>query len=340
MDLELAKIITEKVPCKKHHSFELNGDFLSNFEKYASDTVFLTNGMAKITYAPVLYSRSKMRDYVQIELNSSGADYTRNWGNTTGILSSRNEQDLIRNCFERYKTNFDVNNLFDCDYQQNIEHRALKSIEEVLLNTSDNVPLNAKANNFYINEHIRKLFMGSWVLASNYVEYRAPYWDYDLFEGLLNAPLSLLNFKRRIPKFIIGQNRPELTEIPMANFSLSTPFYGNKLSALFRYFKDVAGSYSRKYVYPISPNISKKVIFTRPYINYDEWMRNELRPFIEGVLLDNRTLSRGYYNVKSLRKMIFGHMSGKMDFSTTLALITSFELWHRLFMDSKPGVEL
>ncbi len=72
----------------------------------------------------------------------------------------------------------------------------------------------------------------------------------------------------------------------------------------------------------------KKVGFPVPY---DAWMRNELRDWVRGVLLDPQSVSRGYFNRNSLEKLI------EMDlqyccYSKEILSLVSLELWHRAFL--------
>lgn len=64
-------------------------------------------------------------------------------------------------------------------------------------------------------------------------------------------------------------------------------------------------------------------------------MRNELKGYIEVILLDERTLNRGYFNREYIFRMIEEHMSRKKDYSRLLSALITFELWHRLFVDKK-----
>ena len=74
----------------------------------------------------------------------------------------------------------------------------------------------------------------------------------------------------------------------------------------------------------------------RERANYPVWFRTTLREWLEGVLLDKRTLERGYYNEAYLRQMVADHMSGRRNYATQFGLLLTFELWNRLFIDGEP----
>ncbi len=68
------------------------------------------------------------------------------------------------------------------------------------------------------------------------------------------------------------------------------------------------------------------------------WFRRELKPELTGVLLDSRTLQRGYFNEKGVRALLKEHSSGRRDRSLELWILLVFELWHRNFLEARKTV--
>lgn len=66
------------------------------------------------------------------------------------------------------------------------------------------------------------------------------------------------------------------------------------------------------------------------------WFREQLGPYVRDVLLDTRTLKRGYFNQRYVQWMINQHLSGRRDFSHNLWLLLVFELWCRMYVDGTP----
>lgn len=333
VDLEIAEKVAKKAGSNRHYSYELGKEFLKRFPDYAKDTVFLADGMAKFGQTQVLYSRAKVRQYVQIELSAGGADLTRGWGLKPRILASKTNKEVIKNCLESYKVKFDDKRLFTESFYRRIEGGPANSLEELYSNLNENLLPKDKANYFYILEHIRKLIMNTWTLAGNHIELRLPYWDNDLINLIIKAPLELLTFQRKIPRFVVRKNNPDLTTIPVVDSNYIMPFYESKLRDSLRHFKDIFDSYTKMYIYPFLPSQTKLLSFAKPYLNYEEWMRNELRVFTESILLDSRTLDRGYYDPEYVRKMISNHMARRENLSGILNLMIGLELFHRLFLD-------
>jgi asparagine synthase (glutamine-hydrolysing) len=63
------------------------------------------------------------------------------------------------------------------------------------------------------------------------------------------------------------------------------------------------------------------------------WMRGELRPLLEQVLLSPRALGRGYFQGPALRRIVQEHMEGAEDHKRRLWALLWLELWHREFID-------
>jgi asparagine synthase (glutamine-hydrolysing) len=67
------------------------------------------------------------------------------------------------------------------------------------------------------------------------------------------------------------------------------------------------------------------------------WTRNEMKDLILGVLLDSRTLQRGYLDPKGVRHLLDDHFGGRRDHSGRVWRLLLFELWHRNFLDRFAG---
>lgn len=81
---------------------------------------------------------------------------------------------------------------------------------------------------------------------------------------------------------------------------------------------------------PESIQTRKKMGFGVPL---DHWFRGELKPLLYDVLLDGRTLDRGYFDPDAVRDLVEQHVSGQWDHSYRLWALLCFELWQRMFLD-------
>jgi asparagine synthase (glutamine-hydrolysing) len=66
-----------------------------------------------------------------------------------------------------------------------------------------------------------------------------------------------------------------------------------------------------------------------------EWMRDELKARFWNVLLEPRTLQRGYFKPNAVKALIDEHVQGRRNRSGLLWRMLVLEMWHRNFLESK-----
>ena len=64
-----------------------------------------------------------------------------------------------------------------------------------------------------------------------------------------------------------------------------------------------------------------------------EWFRGDLRPWIEGVLLDGRTTERGLLQQPEVERLLSDHLQMRADNTALLWNLAMLELWHRSWID-------
>jgi asparagine synthase (glutamine-hydrolysing) len=74
----------------------------------------------------------------------------------------------------------------------------------------------------------------------------------------------------------------------------------------------------------------RKQGFALPLVH---WIRHELKDLILTVLLEPRTLQRGYLNPQGVRQLLDEHFQGRRDHSPRIWRLLMFELWHRNFLE-------
>jgi asparagine synthase (glutamine-hydrolysing) len=63
------------------------------------------------------------------------------------------------------------------------------------------------------------------------------------------------------------------------------------------------------------------------------WMKHELKELIMTVLLDSRTLQRGYFEPRGVRQLLDEHFRGRRNHSGRIWRLLMFELWHRNYLE-------
>ncbi|HVN19462.1 MAG TPA: asparagine synthase (glutamine-hydrolyzing) [Dongiaceae bacterium] len=65
------------------------------------------------------------------------------------------------------------------------------------------------------------------------------------------------------------------------------------------------------------------------------WMRNELKELIITTLTEPRTMQRGYFNPKGVRRLLDEHFQGRRDQSARIWRLLMLELWFRNYMEAR-----
>ena len=66
-----------------------------------------------------------------------------------------------------------------------------------------------------------------------------------------------------------------------------------------------------------------------------EWMRNDVKDQFLRVLMEPRTLQRGYFKPEAVRSLVDEHVRGRRNRSGLLWRMLVLELWHRNFIESR-----
>src|SRR5580700_1546014 len=74
--------------------------------------------------------------------------------------------------------------------------------------------------------------------------------------------------------------------------------------------------------------------FAMPLVH---WIRHELKELILSVLLEPRTLQRGYFDPAGVRRLLDEHFRGHRDHSAGLWRLLMLELWHRNYLERIPS---
>ena len=65
------------------------------------------------------------------------------------------------------------------------------------------------------------------------------------------------------------------------------------------------------------------------------WFRNELKDYIYEILLDRRTLNRGYFRREGVERLLNDHVALRYDHSAKIWALLFLEMWFRVFIDKE-----
>ena len=84
------------------------------------------------------------------------------------------------------------------------------------------------------------------------------------------------------------------------------------------------------------------VIFKRKKMGFgvplSKWFRNELKEYVYEILLDEKTLNRGYFRREGVERLLNDHIDLRYDHSARIWALLFLEVWFRIFIDREDVV--
>jgi asparagine synthase (glutamine-hydrolysing) len=319
-DQKLAKAAADSLGTENRF-FELSPDFL---EVWAKRGVWLTEGMNNCVNFHGMEFTPEIRRQALVVLNGfmGGELFGFLSLSSARLLFQKGSKGWIEGAFRLANHPFadsELAGLFQPKHYSQMRDLPFPSFKESMGACPFDSPFN-KSYWFRFREQAPKSFLYGLLLDNDLVEYRAPFCDYDLVDFVSSVPPKqkmLAIFHRRL----LTEKFPPLGSIPYQRTGL--PVSSGLTRILLRKAKD---------------NLKKRVLRSgvdrRGYLDYDRWMRQELRDFLTATLLGDRSLSRGYFNPDYVKRTVEDHISGRRNLSSQLGALLTFELWNQLFLDS------
>jgi asparagine synthase (glutamine-hydrolysing) len=210
--------------------------------------------------------------------------------------------------------------LFAPRYRNEIEGLARTSLQECLKESLGWEPLQRIWHLFLAQRSRRETAM-SMVKFGSIVETRLPYLDNDVIDALLAAP-PLLKMGDRIQSHILRRHMPAFLNVVNANT-------GARMQA---------GSTAR-WMAKLRMKVLAKlgVPGYQPYERLGKWLRVELRPVVQKLLLDSRFLDRGIFSPDVVRSVVTGHLDRAQNHTFLLMALMVFEAGQQEIFDLGAG---
>jgi len=337
-ELTIAKKVVEKLGIE-HEFIELRSDYLTSF---AEKGVYLTDGMLNCAHFWWISFLSRARKRADVMFHGHGTDFLL--GTYLYRLRSpkihlerrllKAEGDTITHLFYK-KLNLGIpeemwSSFFSKAYYQRIRKLPFESFKKALSVVKATNILN-KTDCFALRSQSRDYW--NPVILRNYVEDRIVGFDNDFLDFAIRIPPALRSQTKLYYKFH-SQLSPETAKIPYQRTGVppKMPELAHKIGFTIKGgYKTLVRELRRKTGDIISLPLKMG------YPDIGEWIRKDrkMTEFFRDILLDERTLRRGYFNGEFVAKMVNEHMSGKKDWAFQLCALLTFELWHRLFIDPK-----
>jgi asparagine synthase (glutamine-hydrolysing) len=311
----------------RHHFYELKPDYLLDV---ADEAVLLTDGMESCVHVHALANLPDQAEYVEVLYTGYLMDSLMSPDVTQDWIAKYDDDTVRRILFADLNKDYlfvyaEQKSLFTSGVYNQVKDELDGSFQKVLDGAKADSIVDWQNNLELVQRQRRFTANGNELMRSRVVT-RTPFCDNDLVEFALTIPPGL-RFNRYLYLKAITRMFNGLSKIPWEKTGY--PLVACTRDLMLRFDNQMRWrlrGLGLNWI-PVAQN--------RPYADYDHWLRTDLRPWMEKLLLDDRFLGRGYFNPDYIRNLVADHLSGR-DHASRLGILFSLELWHRKFVDERP----
>lgn len=298
-----------------HQVIELGDEFLSSFSHYAERTMYLTEGCVDVSRATDLYVSERARQIAPIK-----------------VVGTYGSEILCQ--LAMFKAVEPASDLFhpelvSCVKQAAATYAGLRSQNPVTFAAFRQSP-------WY--------HYGILSLEQTQLTVRSPYLDNDFVRTVFRAPKPDRS-GNDVRLRLIRDGNPALSQFP-SDRGVGGNATGLAAAASRNFIKfTVKAEYAYDYGMPewlarvdhvLAPLHLERLFLGRHKLaHFRIWYRDALAPYVQEVLLDQRTLSRPYLNRKRVESVVQGHLKGNRNYTGEIHKLLSLELLHRIFLDPR-----
>lgn len=314
-DVKVARHVA-KVCQQPHELITVGDEFLSNFDYYASRSVYLTDGMVDVSRAPALFANERAREIAPVRL--------------TGVYGS----EILRS-LRGFKPSRPIGGLFRPEFLASIEaahttYAQVQKLHPVSFTAFQPTPQR-----------------GVDMLEDSQLDVRTPFLDNNIVRVAFRASQDTANNKSEANDVclrLIADGNPALRKIATDRGlggslnRLPAALYRNYLEFTFKaeYAYDYGmPQFVARIDHALSPlHLERLFLGRHKFSHFRIWYRDKLRNYVQEMLLDSRTLNRPYVNRSAVETIVTRHLKGNRNYTNSIHQLLSLELMHRLFIDA------
>lgn len=154
---------------------------------------------------------------------------------------------------------------------------------------------------FNLHNHSRRMNHYLVIFSNAFIENRCPYFDYDLTDWLLRVPVPAKSGKQ-LHVAALSRAAPKLTRIPYDK-DYRLPIRNPALRGLHAVFDRSAAA--------LRQAAGVRAGLRTLSVDYENYLRQELRGWAEGILLSDRMLSRGIFRRDAVQSLLRRHVADR-----------------------------
>jgi asparagine synthase (glutamine-hydrolysing) len=331
MDHRSAAAMARLTGCR-HHQVILGEEFLGQFEAHLRHMVRLTDGQY-LCQCIVMPTLPVYRDLgIRVLLRGHAGELMHmskayNFSLNRAALAMDDEtglRDWLWRSLQAYMLDGTDGRLFAPAHRADIPALARDSLDDCFAETADTDPPIHRVWHMFLNQRLRRETALSLVEFDSVVETRLPYLDNELIDELFAAPPEL-KLGEEIQADILRRHRPEFLNV--VNVNTGTVVGAGRL-------RRTIGDFRRRVLAKLG------VKGYQPYERLGLWLRRELRPLVERLLLSEESLDRGVFDPNTVRHVVADHLGGRKNHTFLLLALLIFETGRREFTDGVAPAEL
>jgi asparagine synthase (glutamine-hydrolysing) len=309
---------------RSHRQCLLGEGFLSRFEEHLRDMVRLTDGhyLSQCIVMPTLPTyrdrgiRFLLRGHAGELMHMTKAYSFSLDPEALTLRDAASVDDWLFRHLQTFMLKGTEGRLFAPAYRDQMAGLARASLRACLQESESMTPVLHRIWHLFITQRLRRETALSLVKFGSLLETRLPYLDNELVDALFAAPPDL-KLDEKIQAHILRRRRPSFLKV--TNVNTGARMEASRPALL-------AGKIRQKVLAKLG------VRGYQPYERLGLWLRRELRPLVQRLLLSERCLSRGLFDPQTIRAVVERHEAGANHTFLILALMI-YEMGQREFVD-------
>lgn len=306
-----------------HHTVVLDRKFLSNYETHLRRMVRMTDGqyLCQCTVMPTLPRYRELGIRVLLRGHAGELmhmDKAYSFSVSRQTLQIRDESSLgdwLWAHLQAFMLDGVSGRLFKPALRNDMVSLARESLTDCLRETANTQPIPHRIWHLFLTQRLRRETAYSMVEFDSVVETRLPYLDNELVDELFAAPPEL-KVGDTIQAEILRRHKPEFLNV--INVNTGTFVGASQLRRTVSKFrmKALAKLGVRGY---------------QPYERLGLWLRRELRPLVERLLLSDRCLGSALFDSDTIRNIVSDHVDGRRNHTYLILALMIFETAQSMF---------
>jgi asparagine synthase (glutamine-hydrolysing) len=324
-DVRYAAEVAEKLR-SQHHYFPLQPDAMM---RTAENAVRITDGLGNIVNMHALATLEEQVKYARVIYKGFLGDAMfgfalrqQHWADyepdiaIKAHLRVHQDQGVITFHPEMH------HEMFTVGFARRLGSAVMDTYRDGML-ASDSTQLADQRLYFDLTQRVPRMTLRGVDVVRSRAHVRLPFADNDLLDFAIHIPPGLRH-QRRLAQIVFLRGFPQMARIPISWTGL--PMQENMRELSMRFRRLMQWQLHRR-------GLAKDgFLGWRPYHDYANWFRTTLRPWIEGVLLSERSLGRGIFQPQFIRKLWADHLAGN-DQTVQIGALLTIEIWQRSFID-------